>query len=216
MIVRYTPPVPTIAELLHDLGDIPLQRVWLIPPPGTATEKDVIEANDKYDCLCELVEGTLVEKAMGQRESREAVVLITMLETHAYDGDIGIVYGADGALRIMPNLVSIPDVSLVCWDRLPRRELPTEPIPDLVPNLAAECLSESNTPREMQRKLREYFEAGVDQVWLVDGHAKTFEIFTSPHKSQVLSGKQKVKGGKLLPGLEFTVESFFNRVHRKK
>ncbi len=57
MIVCYRPAVPTVAELLHDLGDIPLQRVWLIPAPGTATEKDVIEANEKHvaDRLCELV-----------------------------------------------------------------------------------------------------------------------------------------------------------------
>jgi Uma2 family endonuclease len=136
MIVRYTPPVPTIAELLHDLGDIPLQRVWLIPPPGTATEKDVIEANDKHDCLCELVDGTLVEKAMGQRESREAIVLGTILETYTENRDEGIIYGADATMRIMPNLVRIPDVSFVSWDRLPGRELPTEPIPDLVPTAA--------------------------------------------------------------------------------
>lgn len=216
MILRYTPPVPTIAQLLHDLGDIPLQRVWLVPPPGTATEKDVIEAHDKYDCLCELVDGTLVEKTVGLRESREAIVLGGMLDAHTEARDLGLIVGADGAMKIMPSLIRIPDISFVSWQRLPKRELPTEPIPNLVPNLAVECLSEGNTPREMQRKLREYFEAGVQQVWFVDGKAKTFELFTSPHKSQVLTGKQKVKGGKLLPGLEFAVEAFFNRVHRKK
>jgi Uma2 family endonuclease len=68
----------------------------------------------------------------------------------------------------------------------------------------------------MQRKLREYFEAGVQQVWFIDGQAKTFEIFTSPHKSQIFTGKQKIKTGKLFPGLELTPEVFFRRVHRKK
>src|SRR5438105_3992292 len=82
MIARYIPPVRTFAELLHDLGDVPLQRIWLMPPPGTAKEKDVIAAHDKYNRLCELVDGTLVEKTMGLRESREAIVLGTILETH--------------------------------------------------------------------------------------------------------------------------------------
>jgi Uma2 family endonuclease len=68
----------------------------------------------------------------------------------------------------------------------------------------------------MQRKLREYFEAGVQQVWFIDGQAKTFEIFTSPHNSQIFTGKQKIKTGKLFPGLELTPEVFFRRVHRKK
>ena len=40
---------------------------------GTATEKDVIEAEERENRLCELVDGTLVEKAVGFEESRVAV-----------------------------------------------------------------------------------------------------------------------------------------------
>jgi Uma2 family endonuclease len=210
------PAVRTIADLLHELGDIPAERVWLTPAPGTATEKDVIEVEAKYNRLCELVDGTLVEKPMGFRESREALVLGILLETYAEKHDCGIICGADATMRIMPNLVRIPDVSFVAWDRLPGRELPTEPIPDLVPNLAIEVLSASNTPAEMERKLREYFGAGVEQVWFVEGKARTIEIFASPTESQVFSGKQTLKPGKLLPGLKLSAEAFFNRVHRKK
>jgi Uma2 family endonuclease len=208
--------IRTLADLLHDLGDIPAERVWMTPTPGTATEKDVLEADAKFDRLCELVDGTLVEKAMGFRESREAGVLFRILDAHTEKTDEGIVNGESATMRIMPNLVRIPDVSFIAWDRLPNRELPTKPIPDLVPNLAVECLSESNTPKEMERKLRDYFKAGVEQVWFVDGEARTFEIFTSPTTSQVFSGKQTLKTGKLFPGLKLSVEAFFNRVHRKK
>jgi Uma2 family endonuclease len=208
--------VRTFADLLHDLGDIPAERVWLTPPPGTATEKDVIEADAKYDRLCELVDGTLVEKTMGFREGREAIVLCTIFENHTEKHDTGIVCGADGTIRLMPNLVRIPDVSFVAWERLPSRKIPMEPIPDLIPNLAIEVLSKSNTPREMERKVDEYFNAGVEQVWLVDGIARTFEIFTSPTDSQVFSGKQTIKTGKMLPGLKLNVEAFFKRVHREK
>jgi Uma2 family endonuclease len=208
--------VRTFADLLHDLGDIPAERVWLTPPPGTATEKDVIEAEARHNRLCELVDGTLVEKAMGYREGREAAVLTTIIENHADKHDDGLVAGADATIRLMPKLVRIPDVSFVAWDRLPGREIPNEPIPDLIPNLAIEVLSKSNTPREMERKLEEYFKAGVEQVWFVDGIARTFQVFTSPTESQVFSGKQTIKTGKLLPGLKLSVDAFFNRVHRKK
>lgn len=208
--------VHDLAKLLHDLGDIPPERVWLKPTPGTATEKDVIEADAKYNRLCELVDGTLVEKPLGFREGREALVLGTFFEIYADEYDFGIVCGADAMVRLMPDLVRIPDVSLVFWERLPGRELPSEPIPDLVPNVAIEILSDSNTSKEMKRKLREYFEAGVQQVWFVDGKSRTFEIFTSPTKSQVFSGKQIIKTGDLLPGLKLSVEAFFNRVLRKK
>jgi Uma2 family endonuclease len=208
--------VRTMADVLRDLGDIPAERVWLTPAPGTATEKDVIEAHDNHNRLCELVDGTLVEKAMGYRESCEAAVLIAILDTHTHKHDSGIVAGADGTVRLMPGLVRIPDVSFVSWERLPGHELPAEPIPGLVPNLAVEVLSESNTPKEMERKLEDYFKAGVEQVWFVDGEARTFEIFTSPTTSQVFSGKRTIKTGKLFPGLKLSVDAFFNRVHRKK
>jgi Uma2 family endonuclease len=208
--------IRTLADLLHDLGDIPAERVWLTPTPGTATEADVIAIEAKYNRLCELVDGTLVEKAMGQREAREALVLGSILDQFMDEHDLGIIYGADATLRIMPNLVRIPDVSYVSWSRLPGGELPSEPIPDLVPDLAIEVLSASNTLQELKRKLGEYFDAGVRQVWFVDGVAKTFEVFTSPRKSQVFSGEQVVSGGKLLPGFKLSVEAFFRRVYRKK
>src|SRR5688572_8610047 len=66
----------TLAELLHQLGDIPLERILWQPFPGTATEKDVerlAEAANKR--LCELVDGVLVEKPMGNQESNLAMRL---------------------------------------------------------------------------------------------------------------------------------------------
>src|SRR5437879_4543891 len=56
------PPVlETLADLLEKLGDVPLDRIRLQPPPGTATEEDVIAARNAPERrLCELVEGVLV------------------------------------------------------------------------------------------------------------------------------------------------------------
>ena len=218
MSILAVPPkrVRTMADLLRDLGDIPAERVWLTPTPGTATEEDVIAIEAKHNRLCELVDGTLVEKTMGLFESRIAAVLIMILGEFVEDHDLGIVYATDATMRILPGIVRMPDVSFVSWKRLPGRELPMEAIPDLVPNLAIEVLSVSNTPKEMKRKLREYFEAGVEQVWFVDGEAETFEVFKNPTKSRMYADTQIVKGGKVLPGFELSVEAFFKRVRRKK
>src|SRR5215210_5167822 len=104
------PPIRTLADLARELGDIPIGRIWLTPAPGTATEDDVIAVETAHNRLCELVDGTLVEKTMGQVESRIALVLGTIIDDHSYANNLGIVYGADGTLRIMPNLVRIPDI----------------------------------------------------------------------------------------------------------
>ena len=80
------PAFETVAELLKRLGDIPPHRVRLIPTPGTATEKDVLEAEARHNRLCELVDGVLVEKTMGYEESLLAMLLGYFLT----DGNAGL------------------------------------------------------------------------------------------------------------------------------
>src|SRR5262249_3958216 len=160
--VTYPPTkVRTIADLLKRLGNIPPERVWLRPAPGTATEQDVIDIEARENRLCELVDGVLVEKTVGYYESRVAAVLIGYMDLFSARHDLGIVLAPDCTLRLMPGLVRIPDVSFISWKKFPNRELPAESIPDLVPDLAVEILSEGNTAEEMRRKLREYFKVGV-------------------------------------------------------
>ncbi len=65
-----SPEIKTLADLWERLGGIPLERIWFHPAPGTATEKDVTAAEVRENRLCELVDGTPVEKAVGFEESR--------------------------------------------------------------------------------------------------------------------------------------------------
>ena len=62
----------TFADHLVLLGGIPADRVHADPPPGTATICDWIAAVDHGD-VCELVDGTLVDRPMGFYESLLAV-----------------------------------------------------------------------------------------------------------------------------------------------
>ena len=103
-------------------------------------------------------------------------------------------------MRIAPGLVRIPDLSFITWDRLPGRESPQEPIPDLAPDLAVEVLSEGNTKAEMARKVREYFEAGVILVWLIDPKKRTARVFSTVEKSVLIRADQSLDGGDVLPG----------------
>jgi Uma2 family endonuclease len=208
--------VRTVADLLKQLGDIPPERVWFRPVPGTATEQDVIDIQLHENRLCELVEGVLVEKAVGYYESRLAAVLIYYIERFLGRHDLGIALAPDGALRLMPGLVRIPDVSFISWEKFPNRELPTEPIPDLVPDLAVEVLSEGNTPEEMRRKLREYFQAGVRLVWLIDPATRTAEVYTSPRKKTALTADQAIDGGAVLPGFRVSLQELFARAGRQQ
>ncbi len=202
----------TLADLLERLGGISPQRVRLRPPPGTATEKDLIEALDHTNRLYELVEGTLVEKTVGYREGSLAFWLGHLLQSFLDRHDLGNLAGPDATMRLMPKLVRLPDVSFVRWEKFPGRVLPSEPIPDLVPDLAVEVLSKGNTPGEMQRKLREYFLTGVEVVWFVDPRTRTVEVYTGPDRRVVLTEADTLAGGTVLPGLALPVREIFSRL----
>jgi len=210
------PIIKTLADLQKRLGDIPLARIWFHPAPGTATEKDVIEAENRENRLCELVDGTLVEKAVGFEESRLAWRLGHLVGLYLDQNDLGICVGADGMMRIAPGLVRIPDLSFITWDKLPGRESPTDPIPDLAPDLAVEVLSEGNTKPEMARKVQEYFEAGVRLVWLIDPKKRTARVFSGLDQSVLVRANQALDGGDVLPGFVLPLKDLLDGGRRPR
>lgn len=205
----------TLADLLKDLGDVPPERVHLIPPPGTATEKDVLNVERREGKICELVDGVLVEKAMGFDESNLAGWMIYLLYRFLVEHDLGTLGGADGTLRLTPGLVRIPDVSFISWDQLPNREIPKEPIPDLYPDLAVEVLSRKNTPAEIDRKLHEYFRSGTRLAWVIDPRKRCVRVYTAPNQSRLLTEEQSLDGGDVLPGLSLSLREVFARSVKK-
>ena len=207
-VMTAPPVIETLADLLDRLG-VPPNRIRFHPPPGTATEADVLATLNGEKRLCELVDGVLVEKAMGFYESLVAGVLIGYLHAFLSQQDLGVVLGADGTVRLMPGLVRIPDVAFVSWRHFPNRRLPRQPIPDLVPDLAVEVLSEGNTETEMANKLQEYFRAGVQLVWYVYPETRTVQVYTSPSDVRLLAEDDTLDGATVLPGFRLSIREWF-------
>jgi Uma2 family endonuclease len=204
------PPHPrTVEDLVRDLGGIPLQRIRLRPPIGTATTKD-LERNKG----CELVDGTLVEKAMGWQESVLAAFLITVLNSVARTRNLGLVSGEDGGFELITDLIRKPDVAFISWERLPNGHVPEESWPPVAPDLAVEVISKGNTAEEMDRKRGEYFDAGVRLVWEVDRFKRTVTVYTSPSESRILNETDTLDGGTVLPGLTIPVHDIFAELDR--
>ena len=199
----------TLADLLERFGPIPAARIRYDPPPGTATEQDVITLEGRENRLFELIDGILVEKVVGFYESFLAMRLARFLMLFVEQHDLGIVAGADGMLRLAPGLVRIPDVSFVSWTRLPERRIPRQPIPDLVPNLVVEVISEGNTSREMGQKLRDYFSAGVQLAWYVSPVLQEVHVYTAPDQCEVLTADHILHGGGVLLGFALPVRRLF-------
>ena len=211
-------PLPTdwsLADLQEHLGGIPLDRIRIFPPPGYATEDDVIDIQDRESRLFELLDGILVEKAMGWYESMLAVLIATELNIFLRKNDLGKVFGADGTVKILPGMVKIPDVSFISWDRWPEQKMPRRPIPALVPDLAVEVLSETNTVKEMDNKLQNYFRAQVRLVWYIDPATQTARAYTSPTQVAQIGPDDPLTGGDVLPGFELSLRELFERADRQ-
>lgn len=200
--------VLTVADLLERFGPMPVGRIRTDPPPGTATEQDVIDIEAQESRLCELVDGVLVEKTVGIYESYLALRMGHLLTMFVERHGLGMVVGADGMMRLAAGLVRIPDVSFISWDQLPGRRVPRVPIADLAPDLAVEVISPSNTAREMERKLQEYLTAGVRLVWYVLPESQEVHVYTA-EQHDVLTIDQELSGGDVLPGFVLPLRQLF-------
>jgi len=207
----------TLADLVQRLGDIPLERIRLHPAPGTATEEDVIaglEAPRKR--LCELVDGVLVEKPMGFKEGLLALAIGYFFWNYLDQHDLGVPAGADSPVRLRLGLVRIPDVCFVSWERIGGDKVPDDPVSRVIPELAIEILSKSNTPREIDLKLQEYFRAGVLLAWVIDPRTETARVYTSPRKKRDINTDGVLEGGKILPGFQLSLKELFARARRRQ
>jgi Uma2 family endonuclease len=199
----------TAAQWWESLGCVPLERIVFNPPPGTATEQDVVRLDAHEDRICELIDGTLVEKTMGYEESLIAIRIAHLLSVFVIPRKLGLISGEAGMLRILKGRVRIPDVAFVSAARFPDGKPPRGPIPAIAPDLAVEVLSDSNTRKEMALKLQEYFSAGTQLVWYVDPKSCSVDVYTSPDRAETLSGDAILTGGDVLPGFQTPVSAIF-------
>jgi Uma2 family endonuclease len=210
-----TSSLETIGDLLHQLGDIPADRVLLHPAPGAATEQDLLALLERQGRACELIDGTLVEKPVGTIESFLAAVLIQILRNFTSAKKLGMVSGEQGPYRFRMGLVRLPDVAFISWSRIPGELKDLPAIAPLVPNLAVEVLSESNTKAEIDRKLNEYFSSGVELAWIFDPRTRSVAVhLSSGSPDELLDENGTLYGGTVLPGFELKLADLFAELQR--
>ena len=199
----------TLTDYLTQLGGISADRVRMSPPPGTATLADCIAANESGSRgLCELVDGTLVEKASSFAASVVAGAISAILGQFVSRNRVGLISGASGFFRL-PTSTRGPDVAFLSRERLPQGTFPREVYPSIAPNLVVEVLSPGNTKAEMARKRLEYFLSGVELMWIVDCTNRTVAVCTSLTDTFVLGDDDIIDAGNVVPGFTSPVRDFF-------
>jgi Uma2 family endonuclease len=163
------------------------------------------------DMLYELVEGQLQEKNVGIPESEIATLLIEFLAPFLRSHRLGKLFG-EAIFRIdqQKDLQRRPDVAYVSHSKWPvNRRAPKVSVWDLVPDLAIEVVSPTNSAAEVQRKIHEYFQAGVSRVWVIYPEQKYIHIYASTTQIQVLQLGDELDGGDLIPGFRLPLVALF-------
>jgi Uma2 family endonuclease len=206
----------TIGEVQERIGHVPVERILSFPAPGTATVQDLLDSSITGGRLCELVDGILVEKAMGFREGGLGLWIGTLINLYLMEHNIGYAAGADGMVRFKLNLVRLPDVSFIRWDSVDdpdEIENPHGAFLEYPPDFAVEVLSPGNTRKEMAIKLEEYARVGVRLVWYVDPDRKEVDVYPkgNPKRKKTVGVGGTLDGGDVLPGFTLPVGDIFKK-----
>ena len=107
-----------------------------------------------------------------------------------------------------------PDVSwirLERWDTLTSQE--KRGFPPIVPDFVIELVSPSDLKNQryedLQVKMQEYLDNGVQLGWLIEPSAKTVEIYRVGQQVEILNNPQNLSGEDILPGFILDLSEIF-------
>lgn len=166
----------------------------------------------KDDRLYEVVDGAIVElEPMGVYECYIAGELHTLLNEYAKKNHLGnavieTLFQMDSAVRTERR----PDVAFVSFNRWPaNRGIPRTSAWKVLPELAVEVISPSNTAPEVLEKTQYYLEVGVSVVWVIYPIQEIIVVHDSPSNSRTLRKSDTLDGDSILPGFRLVLSDLF-------
>lgn len=166
----------------------------------------------------EIVDGLRVEKPpMGAFENVLATLLATWLNEFARPRRLGL--AVTEALFLIDSTRSLsrrPDVAFVNFQRWSSDRIARENAWDVVPNLTVEIVSPTNLAEDIERKMLEYFAAGVELVWVIYPETERIYVYRSPSSVTPVDSSGELQGDSVLPGFRLPVSELFGAMSRPK
>jgi Uma2 family endonuclease len=167
----------------------------------------------------EVVDGQIVDNPpMGARESILASFLQDLMGPVARLGRLGRV--ATETLFLLDRTRKLkrrPDVAFVStksWSL--KREVPDTEAWGVIPDLAVEVISKSNSANAVASKIEEYFQAGVRLVWVIYPATNKIYVYDSPTRVRILELGDELDGGEIIPGFSVPLSTLFGRKKKSK
>lgn len=171
---------------------------------------DLCRANRDWK-LERTAQGDLVVMAPtgGETGARNARLLM-QLSLWNERSQLGVVYDSSTGFLLPNGAVRSPDVAWVKreqWNALATEQ--REKFPPLAPDFAIKLMSPSDNLTEVQAKMQEYIDNGVQLGWLFDREAKQVEIYCSRQSKEVLQQPKELLGSPTLPGFAIDLDGFW-------
>jgi Uma2 family endonuclease len=168
--------------------------------------------SDEPEGRYEVVDGKIVEKpSMGAFEAWTASVLFGFL--HRTDGVRARGFTVSEMMFVLDadrKLERRPDLAFVSYERWAQnRPVPRTPAWDVIPDLAIEVISPSNSASGVLVKVGDYFRHGVREVWVVYPLEEQVYVYRSPTSVRVLTRSDSLESPDILPGFQVPLVQLF-------
>ena len=161
----------------------------------------------------ELVDGEIVESELSALSAYVATRLVVRMSAHADAGGLGLVFGAGSGIAIWPDKpdkVRKPDGMFFTNGKFPEG-IPATGWIRVSPDIALEVVSPRDSAEELDKKLRDYRQAGIPLVWVIypatrSGHAYRGRTVRPVFEEDALDGED------IFPGFRLPLSQFFAAV----
>ena len=180
-----------------------------IASPPRLTPTDLLNLDDEI--RFELVDGQLVERAMGALSTWIGTQVTWLLKNVVRQGALGWVFGGEASYQCYPwapEQVRRPDASFIRRGRLTDEVLPAGHI-RISPDLAVEVLSPNDNGNEIDTKVTEYLRAGVHLVWVVYPNTRSVVVFRPDGSARRVREEDLLTGEDIIPGFQCMVSELF-------
>ena len=181
----------------------------VLTQPMTADE--LLAMPDDGFCY-ELVKGELIRMPPpGFEHGVRTIKLTTPLDNHVSAHRLGVVCAAETGFLLAqnPDTVRAPDIAFVRRERIEKAgEVKGYWVG--APDLAVEVTSPGDTIREVEYKAAQWLEAGARMVWVVNPKLRTVTVYRSLTDIVVLTEKDTLDGGDVVPGFQIRVAEIFS------